>query len=319
MAIYGSGVMVDTKSLIHQTRLIYKRNRTYVSTQRGSLEHHAARRCSTKRQWSLGKNVDEAPGLDRLGCMLACVLVFQYHGMVVPVAHADDSNVSAYERKKIENDRRKEMLRSLREKAEQGASRVDATPAPPVYTPSVAPSIPKNTVPQTTPSPAAREAPSKHDDTTTPATTTATTEKQDLLSVPSFDMPKMPSFSGFGGSGGDNDKEKPVVPTPPQKTYAPPQVAMPESSSKPSATRTVDTVDQWRQQQKKDLATRKKVEKQAERNNKARKGAIPTWLAEFLMIGSFIGFGFASIVFGNQISAIYKNIDRALTGLFSTK
>lgn len=53
--------------------------------------------------------------------------------------------------------------------------------------------------------------------------------------------------------------------------------------------------------------------------HKAKKGAMPMWLAEFLLIGSFVGFGFASVVFGSQIAALYKKVDDALTNASFTK
>ncbi len=287
------------------------------------------------------KNGSLMEGVGRLGCLLACMLVLQQQ-LEVPVAYADDSNLSAYEKRKIENEKRKEMLRSLREKAEQGASKVDA---PPVYAPSAAPSVP------TIVSPPVVAVPKKEDSPSSPFGSKGSSPdaSSSSLSMPKMDMPKMPSFS-FGGGDGNKEEEAPpppapkpvvpvsppslpkkpvVVPPPPPpppapapipepvKKYTPPQVVMP---STPKASSQGDTLEQWRQQQKKDLETRKKVERQAEVNrHKAKKGAMPMWLAEFLLIGSFVGFGFASVVFGSQIAALYKKVDDALTNASFTK
>ena len=314
---------------------------------------------------SNGRNITgslvEAAG--RVGCLLACLLVVQ-QGVLVPVVYADDSNLSAYEKRKLENERRKEMLRSLREKAEQGASQVVDAP-PPVYTPSAAPQVPKAVTPAPAPAPA--PAPLKGNDSpssfspsvggkssSNDASPSFSIPKMDMpkmdmpkmdmpkldmpkMDMPKLDMPKMPSFSFGGGDDTPPTTTKPdpvvvapkppkqpeaiVVPAPkpePVKKYTPPQVAMPQSTPKVSSQG--DTLDQWRQQQKKDLEARKKLEKKAEvTRNKAKKGAMPVWLAEFLLIGSFIGFGFASVIFGSQIAAIYKKVDTALTDLFFTK
>jgi F0F1-type ATP synthase assembly protein I len=93
---------------------------------------------------------------------------------------------------------------------------------------------------------------------------------------------------------------------------------MPDSTPKSSQG---DTLDQWRKQQKKDLAERQKREAKAEKNKKRGKarstrGAMPAWLAEFLLIASFAGFAFGSITFGDQLSSIYRKVDKALLSVF---
>jgi len=292
-----------------------------------------------------GRNEFLLEGVGRLGLVLACVLVLQQ--VEVPVVYADDSNLSAYEKRKIENEKRKEMLRSLREKAEQGASRVDAIPAPPVYTPPAAPIVPKAVSPPPQPAVVAPKAESSS------SSSSLSMPKMDMpkmdmpkmdmpkmdipkmdmpkMDMPKMDMPKMPSFSFGGGKDGENTpvapppqvKPSPVKPSPPsvpvEKKYTPPNVAMPQNSPAKVSSQG-DTLDQWRQQQKKDLEARKKIERQAEvKRNKAKKGVMPVWLAEFLLIGTFGGFGFASLVFSSQIAALYKKVDNALTNLFFTK
>ncbi|MEO2193089.1 MAG: hypothetical protein ABGY24_11635, partial [bacterium] len=115
-----------------------------------------------------------------LGCALACLITLQ-QGLDVSVAFADDVNgteLSSYERRKLENERRKEMLRSLREKAERGASSVDTTPvAPPPQAASPKPTVP--TIPADTPKLEAPRAP-----------------KSDEMKMPSFSVPKLPSLGG---------------------------------------------------------------------------------------------------------------------------
>eukprot|EP00889_Picochlorum_renovo_P003803 jgi/Picre1/30833/NNA_006193.t1 len=140
---------------------------------------------------------------------LSCVLA---SALVVGQAHAGDDDLSPYERRKLETERRKEMLRSLREKAEQSAASVDATPSPPsVYKPSTAPSVPS--IPQ---APALKEE-------------DRSDKGKEGSSLPSFSAPsfdKMPSFS-FGGKA--EDENKPVAPhhlllllLPPPKAVMPP-------------------------------------------------------------------------------------------------
>lgn len=267
---------------------------------------------------------------------LTCILA---SALVVGQAHAGDDDLSPYERRKLETERRREMLKSLREKAEQSAASVDATPSPPsVYKPSTAPSVPS--IPQ---APALKEE-DKSD------------KGKEGSSLPSFSAPsfdKMPSFS-FGGKA--EDEKKPVAPpqpsplppppkavtpppppppsfpvpppskvvTPPppppppkvvtpQKPLTPPQVVMPSSPAKSS---TGDTLEQWRQQQKKDLAEREKVERKRAQKQKKR-GVMPVWLAELFMIASLLGVGVASVLFSDSIATLYNNVNRALTKSFT--
>lgn len=262
---------------------------------------------------------------------LSCILA---SALVVGQAHAGDDDLSPYERRKLETERRREMLKSLREKAEQSAASVDATPSPPsVYKPSTAPSVPS--IPQ---APALKEE-------------DRSDKGKEGSSLPSFSAPsfdKMPSFS-FGGKA--EDEKKPVAPPPPspppplpkvvtppspspppppkvvtppspppppkvvapQKPLTPPQVVMPSSPAKSS---TGDTLEQWRQQQKKDLAEREKVEKKRAQKQKKR-GVMPVWLAELFMIASLLGVGVASVLFSDSIATLYNNVNRALTKSFT--
>ena len=245
-----------------------------------------------------------------LTCLLASVLVLQ-QGLDPLVAYADvdEGSLSSYEKRKLETERRKELLRSLREKAEQNAASVDAAPqAPAPYKPSTAPSVPS--IPRDTPKAPVPVTP-KSDDSSGPS-----------FSAPSLpSIPKLPSFS-FGGDSGSSSEKNNVKPTPPPvpapkplppppltapkplppppppapkplppppppaPKLSPPKVVMPETTPKSSQG---DTLDQWRKQQKKDLAARQKLEKEAERKRgKATRGSMPTWLVEFLLIGAFV-------------------------------
>lgn len=267
---------------------------------------------SSESEESRGKSVM----MTGLGCLLASALL-------VGQAHAGDNDLSSYERRKLETERRREMLKSLREKAEQNAATVDATPSPPsVYKPSTAPSVPS--IPQ---------APTLKEDTTS-------NKEKGGSSLPSFSAPsfdKMPSFS-FGGNA--DEEKKPVAPAPPpppkavtpppspppppppkavtpppQKPLTPPQVVMPSSPAKSSQG---DTLEQWRQQQKKDLKERERVEKKRTQKQK-KKGVMPVWLAELFMIVSLLGVGVASVLFRDSIATLYNNVNRALTKSFTTK
>ena len=82
-----------------------------------------------------------------------------------------------------------------------------------------------------------------------------------------------------------------------------------------------DTLDQWRRQQKKDLADRQKREAQTSKRNKKNhgRGALPSWIAEFLLLTVFAGVGFAGIALGDQMRSIYGRVDRFLLGLFPSK
>jgi len=275
---------------------------------------------------------EESRGCTTKSVMIAGLSCILASALVVGQAHAGDDDLSPYERRKLETERRKEMLRSLREKAEQSAASVDATPSPPsVYKPSTAPSVPS--IPQ---APALKEE-------------DRSDKGKEGSSLPSFSAPsfdKMPSFS-FGGKA--EDEKKPVAPpspspppppkavmpppppssppkvvTPPpppappkvvtpQKPLTPPQVVMPSSPAKSS---TGDTMEQWRQQQKKDLAEREKVEKKRAQKQKKR-GIMPVWLAELFMIASLLGVGVASVLFSDSITTLYNNVNRALTKSFT--
>lgn len=275
---------------------------------------------------------EESRGCTTKSVMIAGLSCILASALVVGQAHAGDDNLSPYERRKLETERRKEMLRSLREKAEQSAASVDATPSPSVYKPSTAPSVPS--IPQ---APALKEE-------------DRSDKGKEGSSLPSFSAPsfdKMPSFS-FGGKA--EDEKKPVAPpapsppppppkavtpppppppppkvvTPPpppappkvvtpQKPLTPPQVVMPSSPAKSS---TGDTLEQWRQQQKKDLAEREKVEKKRAQKQKKR-GIMPVWLAELFMIASLLGVGVASVLFSDSIATLYNNVNRALTKSFT--
>ena len=301
-----------------------------------------------------------------LACLLASVLLLQ-QGLDPLVAYADidEANLSSYEKRKLETERRKELLRSLREKAEQNAASVDAAPQTPApYKPSTAPSVPsiardtqKGPFPVT---PKSEESsgpsfsvPSLPSVPKLPSFSFGGDDggsgKQEfkMPSAPKIDMPsvpKLPSFSFGGDSGSSSEKNdakptpppppppapKPLPPPPPPAPkplpppptpapapkLSPPKVVMPESTPKSSQG---DTLDQWRKQQKKDLEARQKLEKEAERKRgKAARGSMPTWLVEFLLIGAFAGFGVSSILFSDQISGLYKKVDRALMN-FSSK
>jgi len=310
-----------------------------------------------------------------LACLLASVLVLQ-HGLDPLVAYADvdEGSLSSYEKRKLETERRKELLRSLREKAEQSAASVDAAPqAPAPYKPSTAPSVPS--IPRDTPKAPVPVTP-RSDDSSGPSFSAPSLPSVPKLpsfsfggdsggsgmqdfkmpSAPKIDMPsvpKLPSFS-FGGDGGGSSEKNNVKPTPPPvpvpapkplppppppapkplppppppapkplppppppaPKLSPPKVVMPETTPKSSQG---DTLDQWRKQQKKDLAARQKLEKEAERKRgKAARGSMPTWLVEFLLIGAFVGLGVSSVLFSDQISGLYKKVDRALMN-FSSK
>ncbi len=79
-----------------------------------------------------------------------------------------------------------------------------------------------------------------------------------------------------------------------------------------------DTLDQWRKQQKKDLAERQKREAKAAK--KSMRGAtLPPWLAEFFLLALFGGVGFTIYGLGDTVSAIYRKADRFLLGLFAPK
>ncbi|WPT11534.1 hypothetical protein PSENEW3n2_00005036 [Picochlorum sp. SENEW3] len=284
---------------------------------------------------------DHASPEESRGCTTKSVMIAGLSCILaIGQAQAGDDDLSPYERRKLETERRREMLRSLREKAEQSAASVDATPSPPsVYKPSTAPSVPS--IPQ---APALKEE-------------DRSDKGKEGSSLPSFSAPsfdKMPSFS-FGGKA--EDEKKPVAPpapspppppppkavmpppppppppkvvTPPpppppppppappkvvtpQKPLTPPQVVMPSSPAKSS---TGDTLEQWRQQQKKDLAEREKVEKKRAQKQKKR-GIMPVWLAELFMIASLLGVGVASVLFSDSIATLYNKVNRALTKSFT--
>ena len=93
---------------------------------------------------------------------------------------------------------------------------------------------------------------------------------------------------------------------------------MPDATPKSSQS---DTLDQWRKQQKKDLAERQKREaKAAKKNRSAKRGAaLPTWLAEFFLLAMLGGLGFASIFLGESAAAVYRKADRFLLGLFAPR
>lgn len=301
-----------------------------------------------------------------LGFALACLITVQ-HGLAASEAFAGDANeanLSSYERRKLENERRKEMLRSLREKAEKGAASVDSTaPVPPpqaAYT-SPKPTVP--TIPRDTPKVAPPSAPK--DDGIKPPSFSA--PKVDMPKLPSFggaapSMPAMPSFSvpKLPSLGGDDSNTaastpsappkpavppprpaapaqkplppppppppppsfrpatRPVVPAPapdPTPKFTRPNVAMPDATPKGSED---DTLDQWRKQQKKDLAERQKREAKAAK--KSMRGAtLPPWLAEFFLLALFGGVGFTIYGLGDTVSAIYRKADRFLLGLFAPK
>jgi len=305
-----------------------------------------------------------------LGCALACLLTLQPGLDVVnSVAQADD--LSAYERRKQENERRKELLRNLREKAENGASSVAPTPPPapaPTYTPTMptVPTIPKDT-PKVAPPPAPKDELPK-----LPSLPSFSAPSLPSFSAPKLDVPKMPSFGGsgsesempklpslpsfsapslpsFSGPSDDSSKAapvpaapKPVVPPPrpvapvpkpsppppppapkplppPTQTFKRPNVVMPDSAPKSSQG---DTLDQWRQQQRKDLAARQKREAQTAKKNKSRnqkRGGMPTWLAEFFLLAMFGGFAFAIVALPEVISGLYRKVDSFLLGLFQKK
>jgi len=133
--------------------------------------------------------------------------------------------------------------------------------------------------------------------------------------LPKFTAPKvdMPSFSAP-----KIDIPAPKVDTSPKppastQTFKAPQVVAPQTPPQ-KASSGGDPLEEWRQQQKKDMAARKKIEAQAE--GKKRKGSMPLWLTELLLIGSFAGFGVASIAFQEQIKGMYRKIDNVLTGVF---
>ena len=86
--------------------------------------------------------------------------------------------------------------------------------------------------------------------------------------------------------------------------------------SSPAKSSTGDTLEQWRQQQKKDLAEREKVEKKRAQKQKKR-GVMPVWLAELFMIASLLGVGVASVLFSDSIATLYNNVNRALTKSFT--
>ena len=138
------------------------------------------------------------------------------------------------------------------------------------------------------------------------------------VDMPSFSAPKIdvPSFSAPKVDIPAPKVDIPPNPPSPTQTFKSPQVVVPEMT-RPKASSGGDPLEEWRQQQKTDMAARKKIEAQTDRKNlKKRKGSMPLWLTEFLLIGAFAGFGFASIAFQEQIKGMYKKIDTALTGLF---
>jgi hypothetical protein len=139
------------------------------------------------------------------------------------------------------------------------------------------------------------------------------------VDMPSFSAPKIdvPSFSAPKVDIPAPKVDIPPTPPAPTQTFKAPQVVVTEST-RPKTSSGGDPLEEWRQQQKKDMAARKKIEAQTDRKKlNRRKGSMPLWLTEFLLIGTFAGFGFASIAFQEQIKGMYKKIDTALTGSFT--
>lgn len=206
-------------------------------------------------------------------------------------AKAEDSGLSAFEKKKMEREKRKQKLNEVREKAERDAASVDQSGGGSGYTRSYAPSVP-----EAAPSPFVKGVEKEEKEENQ-----MKEEKEEKLEQKGAISPPIQA----------------VQPNP-KRTFVPPQVVMPESVTAKSSGD--DALVQWRQQQKKDLAARQKMEEERMAlKNRKRRGAVPLWLAESLLTATFVGAGFVFVAFGNQVQTLYKRVDAALTGIFSSK
>eukprot|EP00890_Picochlorum_soloecismus_P002364 jgi/Picsp_1/3128/NSC_05969-R1_g5 domain family len=267
--------------------------------------------------------VDDITSVAKKTSIIFGAIAFIYGGMDLQAAayeSSSDDSMTPFERKQQEKLKRREKLSALREKAEQNAASVSSpgsSPSQSTYKPSVAPSVPsiKDSI-----SKAASQVDQSQDGKEGNGSQSFELPKftAPKVDMPSFSAPKIdvPSFSAPKVDIPAPKVEIPSKPPAPTQTFKAPQVVVPEST-RPKQSSGGDALEEWQQQQKKDMAARKKIEAQTERKNlQKRKGSIPLWFTEFLLIGTFVGFGFASIAFQEQIKGMYKKIDNALAGLF---
>jgi hypothetical protein len=257
----------------------------------------------------------EASIVEKLApAMLAGIMAFTgVSATYAPVARADDEEfMTPYQKRQAEMERRRELLREARERAAARASgaEIDETPA---------------IVETAKPEPAKVEPPAPSSEFASQA---ARVKKESLKAyedaaknrpaVPATPEPQeapTPALPKFGGFNFGKPAEAPapapaapVTPAPAPKPVVP--VPVPVPAPAPAPLRTVEV--------KKEEA--KKAEQKAPQSavSKKRRGPLPLWFAEILVLGAYVGLGLAATKYSEQSGKVLKAVWAKIVGLYTT-
>lgn len=253
----------------------------------------------------------EASVMERLApALLAGVVAFTgVSATYAPIARADDEEfMSPYQKRQAEMERRRELLREARERAAARASGVE------VEEPAAAPAAPA------TPAPAKpstdfsaqaarlkKESLKAYEDAAKNRPAPPVTAEPEEAPAPA-----VPRFGGFS-FGKSSEAPAPAAPVPAPAPAAPapaarPVVPVPVPVPAPAL---VKEVEQKKPEPKKAEAPK------AQPVSKKRRGPLPLWFAEILVLGAYVGLGLAATKYSEQTGKLLGGVWSKVVELYS--